>query len=148
MFDTVISDCFVPYETFSYQERLLQQNGDRRKRDGRENCMYMNAVSYKDMFAPPPLPSPPQCDKKSQLASLRHFLSPPHTPSPHLICDNFQQPRKKLRMASNLEVVSMIAEIGQQQWSYTNFGLSDRTLRSRVRIFEISQELVKICAAA
>jgi hypothetical protein len=24
-----------------------------RKRDGKENCMYMNAVSYKDMFAPP-----------------------------------------------------------------------------------------------
>ncbi len=41
-----------------------------------------------------------------------------------------------------------MAEIGQQQWSHTNFRLSDRTLRSRVRIFEISQELVKIHVAA
>jgi hypothetical protein len=35
-------------ELFSYRERLLQQGGDIRKRDGRENYMYM------DMFAPPP----------------------------------------------------------------------------------------------
>ncbi len=51
-------------------------------------------------------------------------------------------------MASNLEAVSMIADIGQQQWSCTNFRLSDRTLRSRDRILEFSQEFVKICAAA
>jgi hypothetical protein len=42
----------------------------------------------------------------------------------------------------------MIADIGQQQWLCTNFWLSDRTLRSRDRILEFSQELVKICAAA
>jgi hypothetical protein len=51
-------------------------------------------------------------------------------------------------MASILETVSMIAEFGQQQWLYTNFRLSDRTLRSQDRILEFSQELVKICAAA
>ncbi len=51
-------------------------------------------------------------------------------------------------MASNLEAVSIIADIGQQQWSCTNFRLSDRTLRSRDRVLEFSQELVKICAAA
>jgi hypothetical protein len=45
--------------TFSYRERLQQQNGDIRKRDGRENFMYMGAVSDKDTLAPPPLPSPP-----------------------------------------------------------------------------------------
>jgi hypothetical protein len=61
--------------------------------------------------------------------------------------DRFWQPRQKSRMASSLETVSMIADLGQQQWSYTNFRLSDRTLRSRDRIFEFSQELVKICAA-
>jgi hypothetical protein len=37
---------------------------------------------------------------------------------------------------------------GQQQWSCTNFRCSDRTLRSRDRIFEFSQEIVKICSAA
>jgi len=37
---------------------------------------------------------------------------------------------------------------GQQQWSCTNFRCSDRTPRSRDRIFEFSQEIVKICAAA
>ncbi len=42
----------------------------------------------------------------------------------------------------------MIADFGQQQWSYTNFRLKDRTLRSRDRILEFSQELMKICAAA
>jgi hypothetical protein len=62
--------------------------------------------------------------------------------------DRFWQPRQKSRMASILETVSMIAEFGQQQWSNTNFRLSDRTLRSRDRIFKFSQELVKICAAA
>jgi hypothetical protein len=51
-------------------------------------------------------------------------------------------------MASNLEAVSMIADIGQQQWLCTNFWLSDRTLRSQGRILEFSQELGKICAAA
>ncbi len=51
-------------------------------------------------------------------------------------------------MASILEAVNMIADFGQQQWSYTNFRLSDRTLRSRYRILEFSQELVKICTAA
>ncbi len=51
-------------------------------------------------------------------------------------------------MASNLEAVSMIADFGQQQRSCTNFRISDRKLRSRDRILEFSQELVKICAAA
>jgi hypothetical protein len=42
----------------------------------------------------------------------------------------------------------MVAEFGQQQWSCTNFRCSDRTLRSRDRIFDFSQEIVKICAGA
>jgi hypothetical protein len=42
----------------------------------------------------------------------------------------------------------MVAEFGQQQWSCTNFRCNDRTLRSRDRIFDFSQEIVKICAAA
>ncbi len=42
----------------------------------------------------------------------------------------------------------MVAEFGQQQWSCTNFRCSDRTLRSRDRIFKFSQEIVKICAGA
>jgi len=36
-------------------------------------------------------------------------------------------------MASNLEVVSMIADIGQQQWSCTFFCLTDSTLVSWVK---------------
>ena len=70
---------------------------------------------------------------------------PPHNPA-HL--DSLLLPQQILRMASNLEVVSMIADIGQQQGSCTNFRLSDRTLMSWVRIFVIWQELVKIQAAA
>ncbi len=42
----------------------------------------------------------------------------------------------------------MVAEFGQQQWSCTNFQCSDRTLRSRDKIFEFSQEMVKICTTA
>ncbi len=69
---------------------------------------------------------------------------PPHTPlPPQWTWDRFWQPRQKSRMASILEAVSMIADFGQQQWSYTNFRLSDRTLRSQDRIFEFSQKLVK-----
>jgi hypothetical protein len=62
--------------------------------------------------------------------------------------DRFWQPRPKSRMASISEYVSMIAEFGQQQLSCTNFRCRDRTLKSRDRIFEFSQEMVKICAAA
>jgi hypothetical protein len=53
-----------------------------------------------------------------------------------------------IRMASILRTVSMMAKFGQQQWSYTNFWGSDWTLRSRDRILEFSQEILKICAAA
>ncbi len=42
----------------------------------------------------------------------------------------------------------MVAEFWQQQWSCTNFRRSDGTLRSRDRIFDFSQEVMKICAAA
>ena len=42
----------------------------------------------------------------------------------------------------------MVAEFGQQTLSCTNFRCSDRTLRSRDRILEFSQEIVKTCAAA
>ncbi len=42
----------------------------------------------------------------------------------------------------------MVAEFGQQQWSCTNFRCSDRTLKSRDRIFDFSQEMGKICAGA
>ena len=109
--------------------------------------MYMGAVDGKGTLAPPPLPSPPfKCDKKGSWPA-RHFL-PLTPPSSHWIWDRSWQPRQKSRMASILEVVNMIADLGQQQWSYTNFQLSDRTLRSRDRILEFSQELVKICAAA
>ncbi len=42
----------------------------------------------------------------------------------------------------------MVAEYGQQKWSCTNFQCSDRTLGSRDRIFDFSQEMVKIYAGA
>ncbi len=58
------------------------------------------------------------------------------------------QPRLKSKTASIQESVSMVAEFGQQQWSCTNFWCSDRTLRSRDRIVDFSQEMVKICAGA
>jgi hypothetical protein len=83
----------------------------------------------------------------TRAAGLRAISAPPLLP-PHRIMDRFWQPRPKSRMASMLETVSMIAEFGQQRWSCTNFRCSDRTLRSRDRIFEFSQKIVKICAAA
>ncbi len=74
--------------------------------------------------------------------------APPHTRPALRIIDRFWQPRPKSRMASILETVSIAAEFGQQLWSWTNFRCSDRTLISRDRIFDFSQEMVKICAAA
>jgi hypothetical protein len=61
---------------------------------------------------------------------------------------SFQLPRHILRMASNLEVVSMAADIGQLQSSCTFFRLSDRMLKGRVRNFVIWQELAEFQAAA
>ncbi len=51
-------------------------------------------------------------------------------------------------MASNVEVASMTADIGRQQWSCTFFRLSDITLLSRVKNFVIWQELVESQAVA
>ncbi len=73
---------------------------------------------------------------------------PPPTHSPKRIMARSWQPRPKSRMASILETVSIAAELGQQLWSCTNFRCSDRTLKSRDRIFDFWQEMVKICAGA
>jgi hypothetical protein len=63
----------------------------------------------------PPAPSPPRLLRPpvAMLSGLegRGRASPP---PPHLIWNSFQQPRQKSRMASNLEVASVTAEIGQQ----------------------------------
>ncbi len=118
-----------------------------RKEKWSENYMHMGAFSTRThsllpLSSPPPLSPPFKCDNKGSWPAL-HFL--PLTPPPplHWIMDRFWQPRLKSRMASILESVSMIAEFGQQQWSYMNF-----RCRSQDRIFKFSQELVKICAAA
>jgi hypothetical protein len=42
----------------------------------------------------------------------------------------------------------MVAEFGQQLWLCMNFRCSDRTLRSRDRILDFSQEMVKTSAGA
>ncbi len=139
----IVSYCIVPVELFSYRERLLQQNGDTGKRDGgKTTCIWVHLVQGHVCSSPslPPPPLTPPSNAIRRAAGLRIISSPSH-PSP----DRFWQPHQKSRMASILEAVSMIADYGQQQWSYTNFRLSDRTLRSRDRIFEFSQELVKIC---
>jgi hypothetical protein len=47
--------------------------------------------------------------------------------------DSLRLQRQISRIASNLEVVSMIVDIGQQRRFYTFFWFSDRTLVSRVR---------------
>ncbi len=123
-----------------------------RKERWSENYMHMGAFSTRThsllpLSSSPPLLPPFKCDKKGSWPAL-HFLPLTPPPPPHWIMDSFWQPRQKSRMASILETVSMIAEFGQQQWSYTNFRLSDRTLRSRDRNFEFSQEIVRICVAA
>jgi len=81
--------CLVPYEPFLYRERLLQQNGDRRKRDRREYCTYPKCSWKQDIMwlvASPPLTL--WLDNRRQLVSWHHFSSPlltsppPHTPTP------------------------------------------------------------------
>jgi hypothetical protein len=42
----------------------------------------------------------------------------------------------------------MVAEFGQQLWLCTNFRRSHRTLRSRDRILDFSQKMVKTFAGA
>ncbi len=66
---------------------------------------------------PPPIAGllhPPVAKKKKCYQDQKDEGEP--TPSqPHLIWDNFQQRLQKSRMTCNLEAVTMIAEIGQQQ---------------------------------
>ncbi len=79
----------------------------------------MGAVGNKTLFDCLPLPLSPFDLIRGfswSLATLSppssHLAPPPHT-IPHW--DSFQLPRYILRMASNLEVVSMTADIGEQQ---------------------------------
>ncbi len=106
----------------------------------------MGAVGNKTLFDCLPLPPPSPFDLIRGVSWSLAALSPPLFSScpPHTIphWDSFQLPRYILRMASNLEVVSVTADIGQQQWSCTFFRLSDRTLISRVKNFVIWQESV------
>ncbi len=128
----------------------------RTERQG-ERGIWVAMGCYLVHVTPPPLPPP------SPLPTLRvcrtacgHVIwirgmreSPPPPPhSPKRIMARSRQPRSKSRTASIPESVSMVAEFGQQQWSCTNFQGSDRTPRSRDRIFDFSQEMVKICASA
>ncbi len=110
-------------------------------------------ICCKPPHSPPlsPCLPPPHCASvalpAAMLSGLEGWGRAPSLP-PHRIKDIIWQPRPKSRMASVLGSVSMMAEFGQRQWSCVNFRGSDRTLRSRDRIFEFSQEMVKICTAA
>ncbi len=82
----------------------------------------MGAVGNKTLFGCLPLPPSPSDLIRGvswSLATLSppsSHLAPPPPPPPALPhWDSFQLPRYIMRMASNLEVVSMTADIGQQQ---------------------------------
>jgi hypothetical protein len=126
-----------------YIERGFHSRTEIGEREIDESTVHiMGAVGNKALSGCLPLPPP-------SLAWWEAWagLSPPSLPllspySPlHTLThwDSFQLP---------CHILSMIADIGQQQWSCTIFRLSDGTLRSRVRIFVIWQELVKFQAAA
>ncbi len=104
--------------TFSYRERLQQQNGDIRKRDGvKTTCIWPHLVQghVYSSLSPPSLPlSLPPSNVITRAAGLRAISAPPPSP-PHRIMDRFWQPRPKSRMATILETVNMIAQFGQQQ---------------------------------
>jgi hypothetical protein len=71
-------------------------------------------IRHVQLLALPPSPSKLIRDASwpSGATSFPLFTPPPPHPC---IWDNFQQPCQVSRMASTLEVVSMIADIGQQQ---------------------------------
>ncbi len=112
--------------------------------EGKTACIW-STVSHKDTLAPPPPPLPPP-DAIRRAAGLRVNSSPSHPfPSP-LDLERFSVTSPKVE--DGLHFGDCEYDFGQQQWLCTNFWLSDRTLRSRDRILEFSQEIVKICAAA
>ncbi len=76
----------------------------------------------------------------AQVERCRRELPPPYNPT---LLNNFVTAAVDLEDGSNLEVVSMTAEIRQQQWLCTNFRLSDRTLISWVGNFVIWQKSVE-----
>jgi hypothetical protein len=104
--------------TFFYRERMQQQNGDIRKRDGvKTMCIWLHLVQgrvYSSLSPPPhPLLTPAfKCDNKGSRPALPF---PPPPTLPQRIMDRLWQPRPKSKMASILETVSMVAEFGQQQ---------------------------------
>jgi hypothetical protein len=61
-----------------------------------------------------------------------HWKGSRESPPPLPLLDSLRQ-RQISRIASNLEVVSMIADIGQQQWLLTFFRFFNRTPMSRIR---------------
>ncbi len=140
---------FGSMRAFLYRRSPLQQKGHMRKRDGRENCMYVECSQSQGHTFPSPsplAPPPPRCDKRGSWPAL-HFLPLTPTPSPPPL-DYGQILAASLKVEDCLYFGDCKYDSWQKQWSYTNFRLRDRTLRSRNRIFEFSQEMMKICAAA
>jgi hypothetical protein len=106
--------------TFLYQERLQQQNGDIRKREGVKTMCIWLAFSTRTCLLPPlsSFPPPPLTSLQMRLEgqpACAHFRPPSPSPPPQRIIDRFWQPRPKSRMASILETVNVLAEFGQHQ---------------------------------
>jgi hypothetical protein len=72
--------------TFLYQERLQQQNGDMRKRDGmKAMCIWLHLAQGRvySSLSPPPLFSLfslPTSNAITRAAGLRSHFRPPHPP--------------------------------------------------------------------
>ncbi len=77
-----LSDLYGSIRAFLYRKRPLQQNGDMRKRDGRENCIYVECsyCSYKGTCPspsrPPPFPEIASLLGVSQVALFRYGSVP------------------------------------------------------------------------
>ncbi len=119
--------------------------------EGKTACMW-STVSHKDILAPPPLPLPlpPRCDKRGSRPAL-HFLPltpPPPPPCPSLDYGQILAASPKAKDGLHFGDCEYDSWIRTATAIMYEFRLSDRTLRSRDRIFKFSQEIVKICAAA
>ncbi len=93
--------------TFSYRERLQQQNGDMRKRDKAETrCTWLHLVQGHIcspsllLTPPPPFSLPPINAITGQPACALIPIPPPPHPPPMRIMARSWQPHPKTRMAS------------------------------------------------
>jgi hypothetical protein len=77
--------CTASHKPFLYRKRPSQQNGERRKRNEKEDYLYVECKQLQGHLHPSP---PSRCDNGGSCSRLISGPSPPHTPHSRIIADS------------------------------------------------------------